>query len=80
MAKERGETIAQLQIRRDNLERDRLQIMEDLEKVRNGDLQGMRRNEAARWIANDIMQNKKGISKLDPVMKDKLVADEVRIK
>jgi hypothetical protein len=40
----------------------------------------MRRNEAARWIANDIMQNKKGISKLDPVMKDKLVADEVQDK
>ncbi len=38
LAKERGEMIAQLQNKRDTLDRDRLRIMEDLEKVKNGDL------------------------------------------
>lgn len=29
--------------------------MEDLDKVRDGDLSGLRRNEASRWVANDII-------------------------
>jgi hypothetical protein len=38
LAKERGEMIAQLQNKRDILDRDRQRIMEDLEKVKSGDL------------------------------------------
>jgi hypothetical protein len=30
--------------------------MEDLDKVKDGDLQGLRRNEASRWVANDIIK------------------------
>lgn len=30
--------------------------MEDLEKVKVGDMSGLRRNEASRWVANDIIQ------------------------
>lgn len=37
------------------LERDRQRIMEDLERVKNGDMSGLRRNEASRWVANDII-------------------------
>jgi len=29
--------------------------MEDLDKVKQGDMQGLRRNEASRWVANDIL-------------------------
>jgi hypothetical protein len=55
LARERGEIIAQLQFKRDALDKDRQRIMEDLEKVKNGDMQGLRKNEASRWAANDII-------------------------
>ena len=87
MAKERGEEIAQLQMKKENLERDRQKIMEDLEKVKSGDITGLRKNEASRWVANDIIQKggapSSGIDitrvKLDPSVKDKLISDQVRI-
>lgn len=61
--------------------------MEDLDRVKAGDLSGLRRNEASRWVANDIIQRggapSSGIDitrvKLDPALKDKLVTDQVRI-
>ena len=62
--------------------------MDDLDRVKSGDLQSLRRNEASRWVANDIL--KRGNSnlgqvdysniKLDPALKDKLVTDEMRIR
>lgn len=55
IARQRGEQIALLQSKRDVLERDRKKIMEDLDKVKQGDMQGLRRNEASRWVANDIL-------------------------
>jgi hypothetical protein len=42
-------------MKKDGLERDRLRIMEDLDKVKSGDIQSLRRNEASRWVANDII-------------------------
>ncbi len=56
--------------------------MEDLEKVKNGDLSALRQNEASRWVANDIIK-RGGVNnstdfgrvKLDPAVKDKLVTD-----
>jgi hypothetical protein len=61
--------------------------MEDLDKVKAGDLQALRRNEASRWAANDIIQrNPHTIAavdinkvRLDPAIKDKLVNDSLRI-
>ena len=44
-----------LQNKRDLLERDRKRIMEDLDKVKQGDMSGLRKNEASRWVANDIL-------------------------
>ena len=63
------------------MEKDRERIMEDLDRVKNGDF---RKNEASRWVANDIIQKRgppliEGIDimrvKLDPAIKDKLVSD-----
>jgi hypothetical protein len=39
LAKERGEHIAALQLKRDMLEKDRVRILEDLERVKQGDIQ-----------------------------------------
>ncbi len=70
-------------MKKENLERDRQKIMEDLEKVKSGDITGLRKNEASRWVANDIIQKggapSSGIDitrvKLDPSVKDKLISD-----
>ena len=63
-----------------------MRILEDLDKVKAGDLTALRKNEASRWVANDIIQKGGGTGnvditrvKLDPVIKDKLVTDQVRI-
>lgn len=61
--------------------------MDDLEKVKAGDMQGLRRNEASRWAANDIISRSPNTIaavninqvKLDPAIKDKLVSDSLRI-
>lgn len=61
--------------------------MEDLDKVREGDLSGLRRNEASRWVANDIISKGGALTsgvditriKLDPSVKDNLVSNQVRI-
>ena len=42
-------------MKKENLENDRRRIMEDLDKVRAGDFDSLRRNEASRWVANDII-------------------------
>lgn len=69
------------------LEKDRLRIMEDLERIKNGDISSLRKNEASRWAASDILARQpSGIAvdinriKLDPMIKDKLLSDEVRIR
>ena len=86
LAKERGEMIANIQNRRDTLEKDRIRIMDDLQKVKSGDMQTLRKNEASRWAANDIIQRNPvgGIDldrvKLDPAIKDKFLHDQLRIK
>ena len=61
--------------------------MEDLDKVRAGDFDALKRNEASRWAANDLIKKggapSSGIDfsriRLDPSVKDKLVSDQVRI-
>ena len=60
--------------------------MDDLGRVKDGDPSDWRRNEASRWVANDIIK-KGGVGgsmdfarvKLDPQVKDKLVSDQARI-
>lgn len=36
--------------------------MGDLDKVKNGDIDSLRRNEASRWVANDIIKKGGNIS------------------
>jgi hypothetical protein len=61
--------------------------MEDLEKIKNGEFPSLRRNEASRWAANDILARQpSGMitdinkMKLDPLIKDKLMSDELKIR
>ena len=57
--------------------------MDDLEKVKSGDIDSLRRNEASRWVANDIISKGGALNpnfditrvKLDPSVKNKLVSD-----
>jgi hypothetical protein len=57
--------------------------MEDLDKVKSGDIDSLRKNEASRWVANDIISKGGPLSsnidlarvKLDPSVKNKLVGD-----
>lgn len=37
------------------LERDRMRLMDDLDKIKSGDMESLRWNEASRWVANDII-------------------------
>jgi hypothetical protein len=61
--------------------------MQDLDNVKRGDFEGLRRNEASRWVANDIISKGGPISqsvdltrvKLDPSVKNKLVSDMAKI-
>ena len=83
IAKQRGEDLAQLKHRKELLEKERVRILDDLDRVKNGDITALRRNEASRWVGNDIIANPSrdfNKMKLDPALKDKLVTDQVRIK
>ena len=42
-------------MKRDMLEKDRIKILDDLEKVKIGDLASLRKNESSRWAASDIL-------------------------
>ena len=86
-AKQRGEQISMLQNKRDLLERDRKRIMEDLDKVKQGDMSSLRKNEASRWVANDILLRPPSIAavdisrvKLDPAIRDKLLSDQIGLR
>lgn len=56
MLAERGEELAKLKLMKENLENERLRIMDNLERVKNGDFQGLRANEASRWVGTDIVK------------------------
>ena len=61
--------------------------MNDLDNVKDGKYDDMKKNDASRWAANDIISRGGPISgnidlqkvKLDPRIKDKLIADQARI-
>ena len=82
LAKERGETLAQLKHKKEMLEEDRERIMDDLEKAKSGDPSILRKNEASRWAANDILSKGKSDFKnlqISQTMKDKLVSGQAKI-
>lgn len=51
MAKERGAKVVEFQAQRDRLEKERVRIMEDLDKLKTGQMPQVRRNDAARFAA-----------------------------
>ena len=87
MAKERGDKIAQLKHKRETLEYERQRILGDLDKVKRGDLQslgGDRRGapSALRHAGSGIFGSSTpdlAREHVDNALKDKLIADQVRI-
>jgi hypothetical protein len=55
MAKERGVKVTEIKIQRDRLEKERQRIMGDLEKIRSGEGLPHRRNDAARFVAEQSL-------------------------
>jgi len=57
--------------------------MGDLDNVKQGNFESLRKNEASRWVANDIISKGGALNshidisrvKLEPHIKDKLVSD-----
>lgn len=58
--------------------------MDNLDKIKNGDLSSLRFNEASRWVGTDILKTTAGSFdlgklQLDPQMKEKLILNQTRI-
>ena len=83
LARDRGEQLAKLKHQKEMLEQDRQNIMDDLENCKNGDISKLRKNEASRWAANDILSKGNNLDfrnlKLSESMKNKLVSGQARI-
>jgi hypothetical protein len=68
------------------LEKQRQRILDDLDKVKQGNLTGIRKNDAARFVGESI-KNMGSIEdfradkfqSLEPSIKDKLINDTVRV-
>ena len=60
LAKERGAKVVEIKSQRDKLERDRLRIMEDLDKIRSGAGLPHRRSEAAMYVADQSLKANNG--------------------
>lgn len=80
MAKERGVKVVTLKAQREKLERERERIMDDLERLKlGGNALPPRRNEAARFVADQQLKNPTPISfnygNLEPSLKEKLIND-----
>lgn len=41
---------------KEQLEKDKINIQDNLQKIKNGDFNYLRKNEVGRWIANDILK------------------------
>lgn len=55
LAKERGEQVAGLKVRKEMLEHERKRIMDDLEKVKKGDTTGIRKSTSVKLAASNII-------------------------
>ena len=55
MLQEKRERVAQLKLRREQLENERQRIMENLDKIKGGDLTHLRKNPAILNTANAIL-------------------------
>lgn len=74
MAKDRGTKVTEIKNQRERLERERVRIMDDLEKIRSGEGLPHRRNDAARFVAEQSLNLGYG-GGIEPSLKEKLVGD-----
>lgn len=81
MAKERGDHVVSLQHKRQMLEKERERIMNDLDHITHGRPISGRPKSSLSNAGADIMRNTRDFDRadIDPAMKDKIIADQVRI-
>ncbi|CAI2384337.1 unnamed protein product [Moneuplotes crassus] len=81
MAKQRGDTVVKLQHKRQMLEKERNRIMKDLDHVTHGYGGDTRPKSSLSSAGEDIMRNTRDFDRadIDPAMKDKIIADQVKI-
>lgn len=58
---EKSDRIAELKMRREQLDMERKRIMGDLEKVKSGDLSGVRKNNYGLYAANQMLNDIRGV-------------------
>jgi hypothetical protein len=76
MAEERGFKVAEIKTQRERLERERVRIMDDLERIKSGTLPS-RRNDAAIRVADQKLKTGRTNldSNIEPSLKEKLSSD-----
>lgn len=80
LVQEKSDRIAQLKVRREQLEFERQKIMGDLDKVRSGDLSAVRRNNYGVFAANQMLKDITGVKNYGvSEMRDKIHEDEKRL-
>lgn len=84
MLAEKVEKCAQLKWRREQLENERSRIMQNLELIKSGDMHTIKRGEGVNFgliSAKNIIGDMKSLEMFSvPGMKDKMKAEEERIK
>lgn len=81
MAKERGDVVVKLQHKRTQLEKERERIMEDLDNITNNRHGPTRPKSGMSNFGADVLRNTRDFDRddIDPAMKDKMIADQVKI-
>jgi len=81
MAKERGDAVVRLQHKRKQLENERERIMNDLDGITHGRGPLERPRSGLSNAGADILRNTGDLDRadIDPAMKDKIIADQVKI-
>jgi len=80
LVQEKSDRVAQLKVRREQLEFERQKIMGDLEKVRSGDLSTLRRSNYGLFAANQLLKDVNGVKNYGiSEMRDRIHGDEKRL-
>ena len=81
LLQERSDRIANLRLRREQLENERMRIMEDLEKVKNGEINGLRKNHSGILAAKGMLNDMKNLQNYNATtMHDKLRMNDEEFK
>jgi len=81
LARERGDAVVKLKDKREKLEAERNRIMNDLKTIKNGGTTFQDPNHARNNLRSAGLEliNPTDREMIDPAMKDKMIADQVRI-